>query len=151
MGAWLRAGLSAGLRAGLISGLLAGLFSSGTALADPQTDYMLKCMGCHGPEGAEVTGKVPALKGHVARFLTVPGGRDFLVQVPGTRQSPLDDASVAALLNWLVRHFDAAHMPDEFMAYTGEEVARLRRHRLAHVKEERARLVDLMEQTEGRR
>ena len=119
--------------------------ASGAAMADPQTDYMLKCMGCHGPDGAEVVGKVPALKGHVARFLSVPGGRDFLVQVPGTRQSPLDDASVAALLNWLVKHFDAEHMPENFTPYTTEEVTELRRHKPAHVNEEREKLVDMME------
>lgn len=113
-----------------------------TGSASPRTDYMLRCMGCHLPDGAETPGKVPPLKDHVARFLSAEGGRAYLVQVPGTRQSSLSDAAVADLLNWLVRHFDADHVPATFMPYSEAEVAALRRHRLADVAAERARLLD---------
>lgn len=119
--------------------LLAGAASAG---ASPRTDYMLKCMGCHGPDGAAVVGKVPALKDSVAQFLSVDGGRAYLVQVPGSRQSPLSDTAVADLLNWLLPHFDAAHMPADFQPFTGEEVTGLRAHRIPNVKTERARLID---------
>ena len=115
------------------------------ASASPRTDYMLKCMGCHGPEGAEVAGKVPALKDSVARFLNVEGGRAYLVKVPGTRQTPLDDQAVADLLNWLLPHFDAAHMPKDFAPYTGEEVHALRAHQLPDVVETRAQLIKALE------
>ena len=38
----------------------------------------------------------------------VPGGREYLMRVPGTSQSELDDAQTAALLNWMVREFSPA-------------------------------------------
>lgn len=116
--------------------------SSQVGFASPRTDYMLRCMGCHLPDGAETPGKVPPLKDHVARFLSAEGGRAYLVQVPGTRQSSLSDGAVADLLNWLVRHFDAAHVPATFMPYTEAEVTALRSHRLPDVAAERARLIE---------
>lgn len=132
------------LRLAICVVICAGL---GTAVqaAPPQTDYMLKCMGCHGPDGEAVTGKVPPLKDNVAKFLNVEGGRAFLVQVPGTRQSPLKDKAVADLLNWLVVHFDEAHVPADFTPYTEAEVKALRRHRIGNVVTTRAALMQAVE------
>tara|TARA_R110000868_G_scaffold3471_3_gene22274 strand:- start:6343 stop:6759 length:417 start_codon:yes stop_codon:yes gene_type:complete len=130
-------------RLALIIALLAGMNTG--AQATPHNDYMLKCMGCHGPEGAAVTGKVPPLKDHVARFLGVEGGRAFLVQVPGARQTPLNDKAVADLLNWLVVHFDAAHVPADFVPYTEQEVKTLRAHRIGNVVTTRADLMQALE------
>ena len=56
------------------------------------TDYMLHCRGCHGPDGAGLPGAAPYFRGQLARFLSVPGGREYLVRVPGTAQSELSDA-----------------------------------------------------------
>jgi len=117
------------------------LVLSGAVTASPRTDYMLRCMGCHLPDGAETPGKVPPLKNHVAKFLAAEGGRAYLVQVPGTRQSALSNAAVADLLNWLVRNFDAADVPANFIPYTESEVAQLRSHHLPDVAAERARLL----------
>ncbi|MGV8995763.1 MAG: c-type cytochrome [Parvibaculaceae bacterium] len=122
---------------------------AGAAHADPQTDYMLKCMGCHGPDGAEVVGKVPALKDNVARFLSVEGGRAYIVQVPGARQSPLPDAAMAELLNWLGPRFDTAHMPKDFAPYSADEVHELRKTRLTDVSAIRARLIALIAENEA--
>jgi len=121
--------------------------AGGRAYADPQTDYMLKCMGCHGPDGAEVTGKVPALKDNVARFFSVEGGRAYVVQVPGARQSPLPDKALADLLNWMGPRFDADHMPEDFAPYTEAEVHELRRTRLKDVSAIRARLMAVLAET----
>ncbi len=124
---------------------LIGFVASTGALATPHNDYMLKCMGCHGPDGAAVVGKVPPLKDHVARFLGVEGGRAFLVQVPGARQTPLNDKAVADLLNWLVVHFDSAHVPTDFVPYTEDEVKTLRAHRIGNVVTTRAELMRAIE------
>ena len=118
---------------------------AGAQAAPPQTDYMLKCMGCHGPDGEAVTGKVPPLKNNVAKFLNVEGGRAFLVQVPGTRQSPLKDKAVADLLNWLVVHFDKDNVPADFAPYTEAEVKGLRRQRISNVVTTRAALMQAVE------
>ena len=129
--------------------VVGGLATVGDAGADPALDYMLNCQGCHRADGAETRGSVPALAGSVARFLHVPGGREFLLQVPGVSQAALDDGELAVLMNWLLAHFDAAHVPPDFQAYTAEEVGRLRRKPLTDVEDVRARLLAAMPQATG--
>ena len=70
--------------------------------SSPRINYILHCQGCHLADGAGTPDKVPALKNEVGRFLHVTGGREFLIQVPGTSQSPLSDAEVAAVLVGIV-------------------------------------------------
>lgn len=111
----------------------------------PAVLYVLHCQGCHGPDGEEIPGRVPALAGSMARFLSVPGGREFLARVPGVAQAPLSDADVARLLDWMLRRFDAAHVPEGHLPYRADEVARLRRAPLVHVAETRRELVAAME------
>ncbi len=101
--------------------------------ADPPSDYILNCRGCHGPDGRGLPGGAPTFQGVVAKFLWVPGGREYLIRVPGTAQSELNDERTAALLNWLVRAFSAAEIPQDFVPFTGEEVARYRHVPLADV------------------
>jgi len=57
----------------------------------PNVEYALNCQGCHRADGAGTPGSVPPLAGSVARFLGAAGGREYLVQVPGVAQAPLDD------------------------------------------------------------
>ena len=102
---------------------------------NPQVDYMLQCQGCHGAEGRGASGTVPSFAG-VGRFLAVPGGREYLVRVPGSSQSALDDAQLAEVLNWMIRRFD----PRDFAPYTAEEVARVRRPPLDDVEAVRREL-----------
>jgi len=90
-------------------------------------DYALQCQGCHLPDGAGMPGKVPAMRGFLAQFLRVPGGRAYVVQVPGVATSRLSDAQVARLLNWLLREM-GPDLPHDFQDYTPEEIARLRAH-----------------------
>lgn len=113
-------------RGGLVAAA-ALLLLAAPARADPRTDYVLHCRGCHGPEGAGAPGAAPDFRGQLGKFLTVPGGREYLIRVPGTSQSELDDASTAALLNWLLHQFSPAEIPADFAPYTGEEVTRYRR------------------------
>ena len=122
------------------------LLLAGTAHAyAPSVEYALNCQGCHRADGAGTPGSVPPLAGSVARFLTVPGGREYLVQVPGVAQAPLDDANLAAVVNWMLPHFDAAHLPASFAPYTAEEIGRLRTKPLTDVEGLRKRLVEAIE------
>jgi hypothetical protein len=107
----------------------------------PAVDYALNCQGCHLRDGTATPDAVPALAGSVARFLAVPGGREYLVRVPGVSQSALDDASLAAVLNWVVEEFDREHVPASFAPYTAQEVARLRTAPLIDVAGTRRRLL----------
>ena len=55
------------------AGAIPAAATSGAAL-----DYALNCQGCHRPDGTGTPGTVPALAGSVAKFLKVPGGREYL-------------------------------------------------------------------------
>jgi hypothetical protein len=100
--------------------------------ASPAQDYMLYCMGCHGPEARGVPGKVPALAGAVSRFMRTAQGRDYVLRVPGAANSALDDAQLAAVLNWLAAR-DAAAADAEPAPFTAAEVALVRRIPLTNV------------------
>ena len=121
--------------------LVAVIFAASNAAADPREDYILHCRGCHGAEGAGVRGAVPALRGQVAVFLAASGGREYLLRVPGTSQSELSDARIAALMNWILAEFDPDDVPDGFRWYTEEEVAAARHPALADVEGLRQRLL----------
>jgi hypothetical protein len=108
----------------------------------PAVDYAVHCQGCHLRDGRETPGRVPALAGSLGRFARVPAGRVYLVRVPGVAQSPLDDAALAALLNWVLLRFDPRGLPADFSPYRPEEVGRLRRIPLSDVEAERRRLLD---------
>lgn len=99
--------------------------------ADPPGNYLLHCAGCHQADGRGLPRSgIPSMTGNVGYFLNSEAGRAFLVQVPGTANSPLSDEQVAELLNWIVEQFSAAQKPPQSVAYTSEEVKRLRTHRL---------------------
>ena len=94
--------------------------------------YLLHCSGCHQPDGSgSAANGIPRMQGQVGHFLRLPEGRDFLVQVPGTSQSSLNDAEVARLLNWMVRSLSPDEVPADFQPYTVAEVTRLRAHPLS--------------------
>jgi len=97
-----------------------------TAAAGPRLDYTLHCMGCHGDDGAGAPPEIPSLKDRVGYYFEVPGGREYLVQVPGARQAPLDDAALAQLLNWIVAAFGGASITAPAPPYDVAEVTRLR-------------------------
>ncbi|MGO9991254.1 MAG: c-type cytochrome [Steroidobacteraceae bacterium] len=89
-------------------------------------NWTLNCQGCHRPDGTGSAGTAPSLAGAVSKFLTVPGGREYLGRVPGVATSPLANADLAELMNWMVRRFDKEHMPADFLPFTAEEIGRLR-------------------------
>lgn len=132
------------LRPALLACVLSATAAS-ASVGSPEIDYMLQCQGCHLADGAGMPPDVPALSGHMARFLGVPGGRSFLVRVPGSAQSPLDDAALAAVLNWMLQRFGPADIAAQHPPYSAEEVARLRAEPLVDVVARRAELVAAIE------
>jgi len=106
----------------LVAPLLAG------ADYPAKTNYVLHCQGCHGADGiGGLPEKIPPLRDSIGYFLKVPGGRRFLIQVPGVAQAPLGDAEIAELLNFTLQQHSADQLPLSFRPYTREEVARDRR------------------------
>ncbi len=122
----------------LAMALLMGASTLALAARDARFDYQMECQGCHAADGGGTVASVPSLKDHVGKFLGVPGGREFLAQVPGAAQAPLDDAALAQVLNFILREIGHA---DGFAPYTADEVARLRRTPLTNVAATRAALV----------
>ncbi len=112
-----------------VSGTGAAPPGTPAGVADPQRawqNWTLNCQGCHRPDGTGSAGTAPSLAGTVSRFLTVPGGREYLGRVPGVATSPLPDADLADLMNWIFWRFDSGHLPANFSPFTAGEIGRLR-------------------------
>ncbi|HEY2273945.1 MAG TPA: cytochrome c [Steroidobacteraceae bacterium] len=138
-----------------------GLAGSG-ATADTPPDYpqggasfQSNCAVCHGPAGAGLPALAPPLLSYPARYAAsaegrrqlamtvlygmygdvVVDGRHYAFRMPEFGQ--LDDASLAALLNFVV--FEVAHAPASVAPLTAAEIAAERAHPLdgAAVREHR--------------
>ncbi len=107
-------------------------------------NYMLHCQGCHLPRGEGIAGLVPDLRSAMGKFLQVPGGREFLVRVPGSANAVLGNEDLADLLNWLLVTTSADELNAEWNPYTAGEVGRLRVDPLLNVAQLRASLVAQM-------
>ena len=124
--------------------------SIGSVVAAPQTainedraryHYQMFCQGCHTPDGSGVNA-VPPLKGMMGVFLRSQRGREFMVQVPGSATSKLDDTQLAEVLNWCIENFSASSLIDgDYLPYTAEEVGRLRRSPLQEIDNTRAEVL----------
>jgi mono/diheme cytochrome c family protein len=127
--------------------LLPGLSAAGVAAASPAQDYVLNCMGCHGPEGQGVPGRVPPLGHSLARFMRTPAGRHYVLSVPGAANSALSDAALAAVLNWLAQTYDPEDLGPTVALFTPAEVAANRHSPLLSVLAARAAVVRELQTT----
>ena len=115
-----------------VAGLGASAQSLDQRLALPtleaaQLDYILHCAGCHRFDGRGSTRHgIPDFRDSVGWFTHLPEGREYLVRVPGSSQSQLSDAELAAVINWMLHGFSAAQLPRDFRPYTADEVTRAR-------------------------
>jgi hypothetical protein len=107
-----------------------------------ELDWALRCGGCHGIHGQGTPGHVPRLAGFVGHFTRHPEGRNYLMRVPGVVRARLDDARLAAVLNWLLASMSGDEVATGFMPFTPEEIAMARRAPLAEPQATRARLID---------
>ena len=114
-------------------------------------DYMLNCQGCHLPDGSGFAAHgVPDLK-FSATLVSLPGGREYLVRVPGVAQSGLDDARLAALLNWTLASFGGSALPADFRPYSASEISGWRRDPYADPAAVRRQLLERVSQQQGPR
>jgi mono/diheme cytochrome c family protein len=88
--------------------------------------WTLNCQGCHRQDGTGTSATAPSLAGTVAKFLWVPGGREYLGRVPGVATSALSSADLAEVLNWMLWRFDRDNLPSNFRPFTAAEIAQLR-------------------------
>jgi hypothetical protein len=125
-----------------LAGLAAALAPSGAARAqDPAVDYMLQCQGCHLADGAGAPAAVPDLRGRVALLARAPGGREYLVRVPGVAQAQLSDTRLATLLDFVVQRFGPADAAAAVPPFTPAEVAEWRARPYADPSRARANLL----------
>ncbi|WP_204243998.1 hypothetical protein [Vibrio galatheae] len=118
------------------------------ALHKVRFQYQMFCQGCHVGDGRG--GKdVPDMRDHIGAFLTIPQGRDYLIQVPGSANAAVNNEDLANLMNWIVVEFGGESTPDNFKPYTSEEVGRLRQSPLTEVTEYRKGLVQKIALNKG--
>ena len=117
------------------------LSAANIAYADPKTDYLLYCRGCHLANGEGVPPEVPTLHDELGKLAALPGGRDYLIRVPGVSQTPLDDEKLAAVLNWVMAEFNSAALPDNYKPFTAREVGKSRVNVLENPLEARAKIL----------
>ena len=108
-----------------IGTLLATL--AGNAVAEPRTDYLLHCRGCHLADGTGTPPGIPALRDRVGYYLQIPGGRDYLTQVPGASNAPLSDERLTGVLNWVIGEFAGGSAPSDWAPLSATEVGQGRR------------------------
>jgi hypothetical protein len=122
---------------------IGGLWPYEMAVAfEPSVNYQLQCMGCHTPDGSGTAGRVPSMRPTLLPFSAVAAGRQYLVQVPGASQSPLSDAELADLLNWMLENLSDGPRRFAFTHYTAAEVASYRYKPLVEVRATRERLLN---------
>jgi hypothetical protein len=109
---------------------------------EPRVNYQLQCMGCHRADGTGESGRVPSVRGTLVRFSMIPAGREFVLRVPGVAQSPLTDADMAAVLNWMARNLSDGPLPAGFRDYDAGEVRAVRGRPLAQVSDAREKLLE---------
>ncbi len=103
-------------------------------------NYQMFCQGCHTPDASGAT-EVPQIKGFIGNFLTTTEGREYLVRVPGSANSALDNVQLAEVLNWIILEMGGDSIPQDFTFFTKTEVERLRADALYEVVEYRKKLV----------
>jgi mono/diheme cytochrome c family protein len=106
-----------------------------------EVNYLLHCMGCHLADGSGGAPDVPDIRGEMGCLLSVEGGREYLVQVPGASQAPISDAELAAVVNYLLETFNADTLPADYAPLTEDEVAKWRDDWLPDVAAERKELM----------
>jgi len=133
--------------------LFATFVASGTTHASDaraRADYMIHCQGCHVPDGSGFVGRVPDLRATLPLFLSVEGGREFLIQVPGSSQSALSDVRLAGVLNWIIKSFSNGAPLTSFVPYKTTDITAVRSIRLDDVFATRNALIGHLEGQNGR-
>jgi len=98
--------------------------SANAANRSPQVNYILRCAGCHGLDGAGSTlGGVPPL-GLIKTFTSDLDGRTYIMHVPGVVNSGLSNQEIADVINYVAQRWGTPDIP--FASFSLEEVNRLR-------------------------
>ena len=116
------------------------LAAAGIDPTETRLNYMLNCQGCHAADGRGLN-DIPAMADSVGTFLRVDGGRAYLVQVPGSTNSPLSNQDLADVLNWILLTMSAEQLPRPFTPYSAKKVGGFRAQPLIDAAATRALLL----------
>ena len=92
-----------------------------------QTQFTLRCGGCHGVTGRSPPREVPNLRGTAGYFLCTPEGREYLIRLPNVSKTPLSDPDLAEVMNYVAFSLGEGKAPPGAKPFTGDEVHRLRK------------------------
>ena len=114
--------------------LLAGTATGQSAERTPETNYILKCIGCHLQDGSGLpSAGIPDFVGKVGVFARLPEGRAYLLHVPGVIGSSLTDKEIADLLNYVMEIYAGDSLPVPFEPFTADAVTALRATEIGNV------------------
>ncbi len=108
-------------------------------------DFSRNCQGCPRADGMGAPGAVPRLRRFVGYFTHLPEGRAYIATPAGVMLPHLDDARLAAVLNWTVRTFSPDELAPDFRPFTAEEVGRYRQDPPTNVMATREKLVERLQ------
>lgn len=107
-------------------------------------NYQMFCQGCHTGDGSGHK-DVPTLKGFMGHFLNSQEGREYLVRVPGSANSALNNEQLAEVLNWMLVNFAEQSAPNDWQAFEVDEVTEYRKAPLFEVINYRKQLVQSLD------
>jgi len=126
------------VRLQILATILLALFAL-SARADAEKNYLLHCSGCHLPNGIGNPPNAPTLRDTIGKIVATPQGRDYIIRVPGSAQTPMSDQQLADVLNWMLTEFNSETLPKDFELLSVQEVSRSRGQILADPLKYRAR------------
>ncbi|MET0270950.1 MAG: cytochrome C [Sphingomonas sp.] len=91
-----------------------------------QTQFVLRCGGCHGTLGVSPPRSVPSLKGVAGWFLCTPEGREYIIRLPNVSRAQFDDATLAGVMNFVTFTLGGASAPKGAARFTEAEVKAIR-------------------------
>lgn len=92
----------------------------------PPALYRLRCSGCHGLEGMGApSAGIPPFPGSIGAIAADDGGRAYIMHVPGVVGSGLNNAQLAAVMNYVLDQW-SGDKARPVARFTPDEVTRLR-------------------------
>jgi len=86
-------------------------------------DYMLQCAGCHRFDGQGMPQRgVPDFRNSIGLFTRLGAGREYMIRVPGSSQSQLNNADLARVLNWIVAMYSPQDIKQDYRPFSSAEV-----------------------------
>ncbi len=99
---------------------------SAVTLSPAQTQFVLRCGGCHGTLGISPPKSVPSLRGVAGWFLCTPEGREYVIRLPNVARAQFDDATLAQVMNFVTFDLGEQSAPKGALRFTTTEVAAIR-------------------------